>query len=218
MIIQMLNLHLVFCFCPFSPSHYHPGTRASSSEYYSYPGGPHYLDEYPLYPRGVRPDSICPVSAMGGYDHRWTIEQKHRMLKDGPLSLYGLPMPRDPWGPQYYSGSPMDMSQSSIRRLSIQPRSRSVPRSPSSSSGGPYSSVPPNFASPARSPSARFDRLPGRMREEVIYADPSVYSLRRSLSSPKVRGRLCLHVSFTQSVVIHGVICKGGNCVNYITL
>ncbi|XP_076012982.1 pleckstrin homology domain-containing family A member 6 [Genypterus blacodes] len=194
-----------------SPSHYFPGTRASSSEYYSYPGGPHYLDEYPLYPRGVRPDSLCSVSAMGEYDHRWTIEEKRRSLRDGPLSLYGLPMPRDLWGPQFYGGSPMNMAQTSMKRMSLQPRSRSVPRSPSSSSGGPYSPVRPNFASPARSPSARFDRLPRRMREEVIYADPSVYSLRRSLSSPKydypgVRRSLCQglhHYNYTASPSIN---------------
>lgn len=72
-----------------------------------------------------------------------------------------------------------------MRRLSIQPRSRSVPRSPSSSSGGgPYS--PHGFASPMRSPSARFEqRGMGRMREDAVYEDPSLYGLRRSLSSPK---------------------------------
>ncbi|KAF7652320.1 hypothetical protein LDENG_00098350 [Lucifuga dentata] len=168
-----------------SPSHYYPEHRAGLAEYYSYPSGPQYVDEYTLYPPLVRPESICSVSAVRGYDRRWTAEEKRRSLRDGPFSLYGPPLPRDPWDPQYYGGSPIDMSQTSMRRLSIQPRSRSVPRSPSSSSGGPYSPVPLNFASPARSPSARFDRLPGRMREEVIYADPSVYSLRRSLSSPK---------------------------------
>uniref|UniRef100_UPI0037E88B23 pleckstrin homology domain-containing family A member 6 isoform X2 n=1 Tax=Semicossyphus pulcher TaxID=241346 RepID=UPI0037E88B23 len=163
-----------------SPSRYYPGGRGLPAEYYSFPGGPPYLEDYPLYPPGVRPDSICSVSAVGGYDRRWTVEEKRHSLRDGP-HLYGLPMPRDSWGSQYYGG--MDTS---MRRLSIQPRSRSVPRSPSSCSGGPYSPVPHSFASPARSPSARFDRFQGRMREDVIYADPSVYGLRRSLSSPKV--------------------------------
>ncbi|TKS71232.1 Pleckstrin -like proteiny domain-containing family A member 6 [Collichthys lucidus] len=162
-----------------SPCRYYPARRVVS-DYYAYPGGPQYMDEYPLYPSGVRPDSICSVSAVGGYDRRWTVEEKRRSLRDGPHQLYGPPMPRDQWGQQYYGG--MDTS---MRRLSIQPRSRSVPRSPSSSSGGHYSPVPHNFASPARSPSARFDRFPGRIRDDVIYADPSVYSLRRSLSSPK---------------------------------
>ncbi|XP_078139609.1 pleckstrin homology domain-containing family A member 6 isoform X1 [Centroberyx gerrardi] len=169
-----------------SPSRYYTVNRGVSADYYGvYPGGPQYVEEYPLYPPGVRPESICSVSAVGGYDRRWTVEEKRRSLRDGPPPFYGPPMPRDPWGPQYYGGSPMEMAQTSMRRLSIQPRSRSVPRSPSSSSGGPYSPGPPNFASPARSPSTRFDRLPGRMREDVIYADPSVYGLRRSLSSPK---------------------------------
>ncbi|XP_074504936.1 pleckstrin homology domain-containing family A member 6 isoform X3 [Sebastes fasciatus] len=163
-----------------SPSHYYPVNQGVSGDYYGYPGGPQYVEEYPLYPPGVRPDSICSVSAVGGYDRRWTVEEKRHSLRDGPHQMYGPPMPREHWGPQYYGGM-----ETTMRRLSIQPRSRSVPRSPSSSSGGPYSPVPPNFASPARSPSARFDRFPGRTRDEVIYADPSVYSLRRSISSPK---------------------------------
>ncbi|KAM4625787.1 pleckstrin homology domain-containing family A member 6 isoform 3-T3 [Polymixia lowei] len=167
-----------------SPSRYYTVNRGVSADYYNvYGGGPQYMEEYPLYPPGVRPDSICSVSAVGGYDRRWTVEEKRRSLRDGPLPPYGPPLPRDPWGPQYYGGDPMDMAQ--MRRLSIQPRSRSVPRSPSSSSGGPYSPGPHNFASPARLPLTRFDRVPGRMREDVIYADPSVYGLRRSLSSPK---------------------------------
>ncbi|XP_058486725.1 pleckstrin homology domain-containing family A member 6 isoform X14 [Solea solea] len=162
-----------------SPSRYYTVNEGIPADYY--PGGPQYVDEYPLYPLGVRPDSICSVSAVGGYDRRWTVDEKRHSLRDGPHQLYGPPMSRDSWGPQYYGGM-----ETSMRRLSIQPRSRSVPRSPSSSSGGPYSPVPSNFMSPARSLSARFDRFQGRMRDDVIYADPSVYSLRRSLSSPKV--------------------------------
>ncbi|KAK2821049.1 hypothetical protein Q5P01_024008 [Channa striata] len=163
-----------------SPSHYYPVNRGMSADYYGYPGSPQYVEDYPLYPAGVRPDSICSVSAVGGYNRCWTVEEKRRSLRDRPNHLYGPPLPRDHWGPQYYSGM-----ETSMRRLSIQPRSRSVPRSPSSSSGGPYSPVPHNFASPARSPSARFDRFSGRMRDDMIYADPSMYNLRRSLSSPK---------------------------------
>ncbi|CAJ1050769.1 pleckstrin homology domain-containing family A member 6 isoform X7 [Xyrichtys novacula] len=160
-----------------SPSRYYPVGRGVPADYYGYPP---YMEDYPLYPPGVRPDSICSVSAVGGYDRRWTVEEKRHSLRDGPHQLYGPHMPRDSWGPQYYAGM-----ETSLRRLSIQPRSRSVPRSPSSSSGGPYSPVPHSFASPARSPSARFDRFQERMRDDVIYADPSVYGLRRSLSSPK---------------------------------
>ncbi|XP_061146423.1 pleckstrin homology domain-containing family A member 6 isoform X4 [Syngnathus typhle] len=158
-----------------SPSHYYPANQGF--DYYGYPsGGPQYLEEYPLYPPGVRPDSIC--SAAGAYDHRWAVEDKRRSLRDGPHQVY----PRDSWGPQSYGG----VDVKSLRRLSIQPRSRSVPRSPSLSSGGAYSPAAHNFASPARSASARFDRFSGRMRDDGIYADPSAYNLRRSLSSPKV--------------------------------
>ncbi|KAK2914604.1 hypothetical protein Q8A73_005198 [Channa argus] len=163
-----------------SPSHYYPVNRGISANYYGYSGGPQYVEEYPLYPAEVRPDSICSVSAVGGYDRRWTAEEKRRSLRDRPHHLYEPLLPMDPWGPHYYSGM-----ETSMRRLSIQPRSRSVPRSPSSSSGGPYSPVPHNFTSPARSLSARFDRFSGRMRDDMIYADPSIYNLRRSLSSPK---------------------------------
>ncbi|XP_034725043.1 pleckstrin homology domain-containing family A member 6 isoform X17 [Etheostoma cragini] len=158
-----------------SPSRYYPVNRGVPGDYYGYPGGPQYVEEYALYPPGVRPDSICSVSTSGGYDRRWTVEEKRHSLRDGPHQLYGPTIPREQWRPQCYGGM-----ETSMRRLSIQPRSRSVPRSPSSSS---YS---PNFASPARSPSARFDRFQRGMRDDMIYADPSVYSLRRSLSSPKV--------------------------------
>uniref|UniRef100_A0A672STU4 Pleckstrin homology domain containing A6 n=1 Tax=Sinocyclocheilus grahami TaxID=75366 RepID=A0A672STU4_SINGR len=167
-----------------SPSRYYTVNRAMSADYYGVYNGPPYVDDYPLYPPGVRPESICSMSA--AYNRpppRWTMEERRRSLRDGPL--YG--QPRDPqWmigpqGPAYYPQ--LDSAQNSMRRLSIQPRSRSAPRSPSSSLGGPYS--PHSFASPARSPSVRFDRGPGRLREEGIYADPSVYGLRRSLSSPK---------------------------------
>ncbi|XP_061901077.1 pleckstrin homology domain-containing family A member 6 isoform X9 [Entelurus aequoreus] len=162
-----------------SPSSYYP--VSPGVDYYGYPSGPQYVEGYPLYPPGVRPDSICTVSAVGGYDHRWAVEDKRRSLRDGPHQFYDPPNPRDSWGPQYYSGV-----EKSLRRLSIQPRSRSVPRSPSLSSSGAYSPVSHNFASPARSPSARFDWYSGRMRDDMVYADPSVYNLRRSLSSPKV--------------------------------
>uniref|UniRef100_A0A8C2GNL6 Pleckstrin homology domain containing, family A member 6 n=1 Tax=Cyprinus carpio TaxID=7962 RepID=A0A8C2GNL6_CYPCA len=168
-----------------SPSRYYTVNRAMSADYYGVYNGPPYVDDYPLYPPGVRPESICSMSA--AYNRpppRWTMEERRRSLRDGPL--YGQPQDPQwmmgPQGPAYYPQ--LDSAQNSMRRLSIQPRSRSVPRSPSSSLGGPYS--PHSFASPARSPSVRFDRGPGRLREEGIYADPSVYGLRRSLSSPKV--------------------------------
>lgn len=160
-----------------SPSRYYMLNRGLS-EYYGYPPGPQYMDEYPLYPGGMR-ESICTVSGVGGYDHHWSVEDKRRSLRDGPQQQYGPTMMRDFWRPQHYG------VEASMRRLSLQPRSRSVPRSPSSSSGGLYSPLPPNYVSPARSPSTRFDHDTVRMRDDNMYVDHSVYSLPRSLSSPK---------------------------------
>lgn len=153
------------------------------------------MEEYPLYPPGVRPDSICSASA--AYEHlppRWTAEEKRRSLRDGGAMFREAQWhPAGPPPPPAYYGH-VDPLHGSMRRLSIQPRSRSVPRSPSSSvSGGPYSPGPHLYASPLRSPSVHFDRGgPGRLRDDMIYADPSAYGLRRSLSSPKVRRPLCL--------------------------
>ena len=170
--------------------------RGVSADVYGvYGGPPQYGDEYPpLYPPGARPESICSgVSGVGGgYDRRWTPEERRRSLRDGPQAAhYGPPLARDPWGPQYYGGGdPLDPMGAAMKRLSIQPRSRSVPRSPSSSCGGPYSPGPHSFVSPARSPSTCYNPgTPRRLREEALYADPSVYRLRRSLSSPKVTWR-----------------------------
>ncbi|MBN3303389.1 PKHA6 protein, partial [Amia calva] len=180
-----------------SPSHYYAVNRGAPADYYGM-YGPQYVEEYGLYPPGVRPDSICSVTP--GFERvppRWVPEEKRTPLRDGPL--YARERPREPvpgsgyqWAPQaampptqqatYYTQ--MDSAQNTMRRLSMQPRSRSVPRSPSTAQG-PYAPGTRAF-SPARSPSARFDRgAPGRFREEVIYADPSAYALRRSMSSPK---------------------------------
>ncbi|KAK2821347.1 hypothetical protein Q7C36_020690 [Tachysurus vachellii] len=171
-----------------SPARYYTMNRGMSADYYGVYGAPQYSEEYPLYPSGIRPESICSMSA--AYDRmppRWTAAEKRRSLRD--TAPFGPP--REPqWmmggpgtHPAYYTQ--LESTQGTMRRLSLQPRSRSVPRSPSSSSGGAYSPGPPSFISPARSPSVRFDRMPGRLRDEGIYADPSVYSMRRSLSSPK---------------------------------
>ncbi|XP_076860071.1 LOW QUALITY PROTEIN: pleckstrin homology domain-containing family A member 6 [Brachyhypopomus gauderio] len=176
-----------------SPSRYYTVNRGVSADYYGVYGGPLYVEEYPLYPPGVRPDSICSMSA--AYDRappRWTAEEKRRSLRDGALYGPSREPPREPhWamgppaGPNAAYYAQLDSAQGSMRRLSLQPRSRSVPRSPSSSSAGPYSPLPHNFISPARSSSTRFDRPVGRIREEGLYADPSAYGIRRSLSSPK---------------------------------
>uniref|UniRef100_A0A3B4F182 Pleckstrin homology domain containing A6 n=1 Tax=Pundamilia nyererei TaxID=303518 RepID=A0A3B4F182_9CICH len=168
------------------PPSYYSVNQEVSAGYYNF------VDEYSLYLPGVRPDSICSMSAVGGYDRLWTIEQKQHSLRDEPHRLYRKQMPQDQWGPQYYGGM-----ETSMRSLFIQPRSKSVPRSPSSSSRRPYSPASCTYASPARSLSNGFDRFSGRMNEDAIY--PPVYSLRRSFSSPKVNrftvfkllGRLC---------------------------
>lgn len=154
------------------PPSYYSVNQEVSAGYYNF------VDEYSLYLPGVRPDSICSMSAVGGYDRLWTIEQKRHSLRDEPHRLYRKQMPQDQWGPQYYGGM-----ETSMRSLFIQPRSKSVPRSPSSSSRRPYSPASCTYASPARSPSNGFDRFSGRMNEDAIY--PPVYSLRRSFSSPK---------------------------------
>uniref|UniRef100_A0A3Q4I1Q6 Pleckstrin homology domain containing, family A member 6 n=1 Tax=Neolamprologus brichardi TaxID=32507 RepID=A0A3Q4I1Q6_NEOBR len=155
------------------PPSYYSVNQEVSAGYYNF------VDEYSLYLPGVRPDSICSMSAVGGYDRLWTIEQKRHSLRDEPHRLYRKQMPQDQWGPQYYGGM-----ETSMRSLFIQPRSKSVPRSPSSSSRRPYSPASCTYASPARSLSNGFDRFSGRMNEDAIY--PPVYSLRRSFSSPKV--------------------------------
>uniref|UniRef100_A0AAX7U116 PH domain-containing protein n=1 Tax=Astatotilapia calliptera TaxID=8154 RepID=A0AAX7U116_ASTCA len=154
------------------PPSYYSVNQEVSAGYYNF------VDEYSLYLPGVRPDSICSMSAVGGYDRLWTIEQKRHSLRDEPHRLYRKQMPQDQWGPQYYGGM-----ETSMRSLFIQPRSKSVPRSPSSSSRRPYSPASCTYASPARSLSNGFDRFSGRMNEDAIY--PPVYSLRRSFSSPK---------------------------------
>ncbi|XP_035243486.1 pleckstrin homology domain-containing family A member 6 isoform X5 [Anguilla anguilla] len=173
-----------------SPSRYYTVSRGVPADYYGLYGGPQYVEEYPLYPPGVRPESICSVS--GAFDRppppRWASEERRRSLRDGsaypPWMMHPPPPAPPPQHPGYYTQ--LDSAQNSMRRLSLQPRSRSVPRSPSAGSQGPYSPGPRNYASPMRSPSARFDRCgPGRMRDDVIYADPAVYGIRRSISSPK---------------------------------
>ncbi|KAG7281587.1 hypothetical protein CRUP_010062 [Coryphaenoides rupestris] len=204
---------------PNSPTHYYTVNRGVSADCYGVYGGtgPEYADDYPpLYSPGVRPDSICSVSGVGGgYDRRWTPEEKRRSLRDGSVAAhYGPHVSRDHWGPQYYGGGEaMDSVGASMKRLSIQPRSRSVPRSPSSSSAGPYSPGPHRFISPARSPSICLERVnAARLREDAIYADPAVYRLRRSLSSPKydypgdrraVQQGLYYHNNYPASPSIH---------------
>lgn len=161
-------------------------------EYYS-PYSSQYPDDYQYYPPGVRPDSICSMPAYDRISPPWALEDKRHSFRNGGGPTYQLHewkestsygrqdgtvwIPSPSRQPVYYDE--LDAASGSLRRLSLQPRSHSVPRSPSQ---GSYSRA--RIYSPVRSPSARFDRLPPR--SEDIYADPSAYMMRRSISSPKV--------------------------------
>uniref|UniRef100_A0A8C6S1H7 Pleckstrin homology domain containing, family A member 6 n=1 Tax=Nannospalax galili TaxID=1026970 RepID=A0A8C6S1H7_NANGA len=174
-----------------SPSRFYPVSRRVP-EYYS-PYSSQYPDDYQYYPPGVRPDSICSMPAYDRISPPWAVEDKRHSFRNGGGPTYQLREWKDPtsygrqdgtvWIPSpsrqpvYYDE--LDAASGSLRRLSLQPRSHSVPRSPSQ---GSYSRA--RIYSPVRSPSARFDRLPPR--SEDIYADPAAYVMRRSISSPKL--------------------------------
>uniref|UniRef100_A0A8D2K3M9 Pleckstrin homology domain containing A6 n=1 Tax=Theropithecus gelada TaxID=9565 RepID=A0A8D2K3M9_THEGE len=174
-----------------SPSRFYPVSRRVP-EYYS-PYSSQYPDDYQYYPPGVRPESICSMPAYDRISPPWALEDKHHAFRNGGGPAYQLREWKEPasygrqdgtvWIPSpsrqpvYYDE--LDAASSSMRRLSLQPRSHSVPRSPSQ---GSYSRA--RIYSPVRSPSARFERLPPR--SEDIYADPAAYVMRRSISSPKV--------------------------------
>ncbi|XP_068773979.1 pleckstrin homology domain-containing family A member 6 isoform X2 [Struthio camelus] len=172
-----------------SPTRFFPVSRRVP-DYYS-PYSPQYPEDYQYYPPGVRPDSICSMPAYERVSPPWVLDDKrHSFRNGGPYQLrewkehpgYGrqdvpvwLPGPgRQP--ASYYDE--VDAASGSLRRMSLQPRSRSVPRSPSQ---GSYSRS--RLYSPVRSPSARFERVPPRGEE--IYADPATFMMRRSVSSPK---------------------------------
>uniref|UniRef100_A0A8C0K1C3 Pleckstrin homology domain containing A6 n=1 Tax=Canis lupus dingo TaxID=286419 RepID=A0A8C0K1C3_CANLU len=177
-----------------SPSRFYPVSRRVP-EYYG-PYSSQYPDDYQYYPAGVRPDSICSMPAYDRISPPWTGEDKRLSFRngggpafqlrewkeppgygrqDGPVWLPG-PSPSPSRQPVYYDE--LDATSGSLRRLSLQPRSHSVPRSPSQGSYGRA-----RIYSPVRSPSARFERLPPR--SEDLYADPAAYVMRRSISSPK---------------------------------
>ncbi|NXB86056.1 PKHA6 protein, partial [Vidua chalybeata] len=164
-----------------SPTRFYPVSRRVP-DYYS-PYSPQYPEECQYYPPGVRPDSICSMPAFERVSPPWALEDKrHSFRNGGPFhAAFGrqdvplwLPAPARP--PSYLDE--VDAASGSLRRMSLQPRSRSVPRSPSQGSYGPA-----RVYSPVRSPSARFERLPPRGDE--IYADPAAFVMRRSISSPK---------------------------------
>ncbi|XP_014405181.1 PREDICTED: pleckstrin homology domain-containing family A member 6 isoform X11 [Myotis brandtii] len=166
-----------------SPSRFYPVSRRGPE--YCGPYSP-FPDDYQYYPPGVRPDSICSMPAYDRISPPWALEDKRHSFRNGcgwkePAS-YGRQdgtvwIPSPSRQPVYYDE--LDATSGSLRRLSLQPRSHSVPRSPSQ---GSYSRT--RIYSPVRSPSARFERLPPR--SEDIYVDPTAYVMRRSISSPKV--------------------------------
>lgn len=184
---------LTMCSLSPSPSRFYPVSRRVP-EYYS-PYSTQYPDDYQYYPPGVRPDSICSMPAYDRISPPWALEDKRHSFRNGGGPAFQLREWKEPPGygrqdgtvwlpgpspsrqPIYYDE--LDAASSSLRRLSLQPRSHSVPRSPSQ---GSYSRA--RIYSPVRSPSARFERLPPR--SEDIYADPAAYVMRRSISSPKV--------------------------------
>ncbi|XP_019505218.1 PREDICTED: pleckstrin homology domain-containing family A member 6 isoform X11 [Hipposideros armiger] len=166
-----------------SPSRFYPVSRRAP-EYYG-PYSSQYPDDYQYYPQGVRPDSICSMPAYDRISPPWALEDKRHSFRNGggwkEPAGYGRQdgtvwIPSPSRQPVYYDE--LDATSGSLRRLSLQPRSHSVPRSPSQ---GTYSRA--RIYSPVRSPSARFERLPPR--SEDISADPAAYVMRRSFSSPK---------------------------------
>ncbi|XP_035202830.1 LOW QUALITY PROTEIN: pleckstrin homology domain-containing family A member 6 [Oxyura jamaicensis] len=171
-----------------SPTRFYPVSRRVP-DYYS-PYSPQYPEDYQYYPPGVRPDSICSMPAYERVSPPWALDDKrHSFRNGGPYQLrewkehpaFGrqdVPLWLAGPGRQPTYFDEVDAASGSLRRMSLQPRSRSVPRSPSQ---GSYTRA--RVYSPVRSPSARFERLPPRGEE--IYADPATFMMRRSISSPK---------------------------------
>lgn len=177
---------------PSSPTRFYPVSRRVPDYYPSY--SPQYPEDYQYYPPGVRPDSICSMPAYERVSPPWALDNKrHSFRNGGPYQLqewkehpgFGrqdVPVWLPGRQPTYFDE--VDAASGSLRRMSLQPRSRSVPRSPSQ---GSYSHT--RVYSPVRSPSARFERLPPRGEE--IYVDPGTFMMRRSISSPKVSAGVC---------------------------
>ncbi|NWI29976.1 PKHA6 protein, partial [Sula dactylatra] len=171
-----------------SPTRFYPVSRRVS-DYYS-PYSPQYPEDYQYYPPGVRPDSICSMPAYERVSPPWALEDKRHSFRNGGtyqlrdwkehpgFGRQDVPLWLPGPGRQPAYLDEVDATSGSLRRMSLQPRSRSVPRSPSQ---GSYSRA--RVYSPVRSPSARFERLPPRGEE--IYADPTTFMMRRSISSPK---------------------------------
>ncbi|KAM9520352.1 pleckstrin homology domain-containing family A member 6 isoform 22-T22 [Guaruba guarouba] len=171
-----------------SPTRFYPMSRRVP-DYYS-PYSPQYPEDYQYYPPGVRPDSICSMPAYERVSPPWTLEDKRHSFRNGGtyqlrdwkehpgFGRQDVPLWLPGPGRQPTYLDEVDAASGSLRRMSLQPRSHSVPRSPSQ---GSYTRA--RVYSPVRSPSARFERLPPRGEE--IYADPTAFMMRRSISSPK---------------------------------
>ncbi|KAF1496779.1 Pleckstrin homology domain-containing family A member 6, partial [Pygoscelis antarcticus] len=171
-----------------SPTRFYPVSRRVP-DYYS-PYSPQYPEDYQYYPPGVRPDSICSMPSYERVSPPWVLEDKRHSFRNGGtyqlrdwkehpgFGRQDVPLWLPGPGRQPTYLDEVDAASGSLRRMSLQPRSRSVPRSPSQ---GSYSRA--RVYSPVRSPSARFERLPPRGEE--IYADPTTFMMRRSISSPK---------------------------------
>ncbi|NWX52435.1 PKHA6 protein, partial [Steatornis caripensis] len=171
-----------------SPTRFYPVSRRVP-DYYS-PYSPQYPEDYQYYPPGVRPDSICSMPAYERVSPPWALEDKRHSFRNGGtyqlrdwkehpgFGRQDVPLWLPGPGRQPTYLDEVDAASSSLRRMSLQPRSRSVPRSPSQ---GSYSRA--RVYSPVRSPSTRFERLPPRGEE--LYADPATFMMRRSISSPK---------------------------------
>ncbi|NWX91910.1 PKHA6 protein, partial [Nothoprocta pentlandii] len=173
---------------PCSPTRFYPVSRRVP-DYYS-PYSPQYAEDYQYYPPGVRPDSICSMPAYERVSPPWALDDKRLSFRNGgPYQLrewkeqpgyarQDVPLWLPGAGRQQSYYEEVEAASGSLRRMSLQPRSRSVPRSPSQGSYGRS-----RLYSPVRSPSARFERLPPR--GEDIYAEPAAFVMRRSVSSPK---------------------------------
>ncbi|KFO77021.1 Pleckstrin homology domain-containing family A member 6, partial [Cuculus canorus] len=172
-----------------SPTRFYPMSRRVP-DYYS-PYSAQYPEDYQYYPPSVRPDSICSMPAYERVSPPWALDDKRHSFRNGGtyqlrdwkehpgFGRQDVPLWLPGPGRQPTYLDEVDAASGSLRRMSLQPRSRSVPRSPSQ---GSYSHT--RVYSPVRSPSARFERLPPR--GEDIYADPTTFMMRRSISSPKV--------------------------------
>ncbi|NWW70400.1 PKHA6 protein, partial [Climacteris rufus] len=118
-----------------SPTRFYPVSRRVP-DYYS-PYSPQFPEEYQYYPPGVRPDSICSMPAFERVSPPWALDDKrHSFRNGGPFQLrewkehpgFGrqdvpLWLPAPGRQPGYLDE--VEAASGSLRRMSLQPRSRS---------------------------------------------------------------------------------------------